>query len=393
VSPPILADKAFVRATITNFFFFFSLNCFILLPLYIEGIGGTEIEIGVVMGVYNAVGILCQPLVGPLVDAFGRRPFMLVGAGLVTVAALLATAAPSIPMLAFVRGLQGVGFSAFFVANYSYVLDRTPPARRGWALGIYGVAGLVATAVAPLIGERMVRRMGFRPLFFLATTMAVVAAGYVWSLPRGRPGSPLPVAGSLWERGGLDELRHRHMAVTLFFGLGAGTIFVFLPTFADSLGVETLALFYTAFAVAAIGVRVFGGRLIDTHGRRAVIVPSMFVQTGATALLALLGFLVSRTSLTPVVPVLFVAGLMSGSAHGLLYPGLAALVTDHAPETRRGVIVAMFSAVFLVGQTVGSFAFGYITHAIGYAFMWTMLASLLLLGAALSMSLTDRRAP
>jgi hypothetical protein len=36
VSSPILADKAFVRATITNFFFFFSLNCFILLT---HGIG------------------------------------------------------------------------------------------------------------------------------------------------------------------------------------------------------------------------------------------------------------------------------------------------------------------------------------------------------------------
>jgi len=392
VSSPILADKAFVRATITNFFFFFSLNCFILLPLYIEGIGGTEIEIGVVMGVYNAVGILCQPLVGPLVDAFGRRPFMLVGAGLVTVAALLATAAPSIPVLAIVRGLQGIGFSAFFVANYSYVLDLTPPERRGWALGIYGVAGLVATAVAPLIGEAIVRKLGFRPLFGLAAALALVAAGFVWRLPGGRPGGPPPLAGSFWERGGLDELRHRHMAVTLFFGLGTGTIFVFLPTFADSLGVETLSLFYTAFAVAAIGVRVFGGRLIDTHGRRAVIVPSMFVYTGATALLALLGFGVSRSSLTPVVPVLFVAGLMAGGAHGLLYPGLAALVTDTALETRRGVIVAMFSAVFLVGQTAGSFAFGYITHAIGYAFMWTMLASLFLLGTALSMSLTERRA-
>jgi len=391
VSSLILADKAFVRATITNFFFFFSLNCFILLPLYIEGAGGTEIEIGLVMGLYNAVGILCQPLVGAWVDALGRRPFMLLGAGIVTVSALLAAGAPSIPMLAFVRALQGVGFSAFFVANYSYVLDLTPPARRGWALGIYGVAGLVATAVAPLIGEWVIRRMGFRPLFGLAAVLAMVAAVFVWRLPGGRPGGPLPVAGSLWERGGLDELRHRHMAVTLFFGLGAGTVFVFLPTFADSLGVETLALFYTAFAVAAIGVRVFGGRLIDTHGRRAVIVPSMLVQTGAVALLALLGFLVSRTSLTPVVPVLFVAGLMSGGAHGLLYPGLAALVTDHAPQTRRGVIVAMFGAVFLVGQTAGSFVFGYITHGIGYAFMWTMLASLLLLGSALSMSLTDRR--
>jgi MFS family permease len=391
VSPPILADKAFVRATITNFFFFFSLNCFILLPLYIEGAGGTEIEIGVVMGLYNAVGILCQPIVGPLVDALGRRPFMLLGAGLVTASSLLAAAAPSIPMLAAVRVLQGIGFSAFFVANYSYVIDLTPPARRGWALGIYGVAGLVATAVAPLIGEGMIRRMGFRPLFFMAAAMAAVTAGYVWSLPSGRPGGPLPLAGSLWERGGLDELRHRHMAVTLFFGLGAGTIFVFLPTFADGLGVETLSLFYTAFAVAAIGVRVFGGRLIDTHGRRAVIVPSMFVYTGSTALLAVLGFVVSRTSLTPVVPVLFVAGLMAGGAHGLLYPGLAALVTDHAPEARRGVVIAMFSTVFLVGQTAGSFAFGYIAHAIGYALTWTMLTALLLIGSALSMSLSDRR--
>jgi MFS family permease len=391
VSPPILADKAFVRATITNFFFFFSLNCFILLPLYIEGAGGTEIEIGIVMGLYNAVGILCQPIVGPLVDALGRRPFMLLGAGLVTASSLLAAAAPSIPMLAAVRVLQGIGFSAFFVANYSYVIDLTPPARRGWALGIYGVAGLVATAVAPLIGEGMIRRMGFRPLFFMAAAMAAVTAGYVWSLPSGRPGGPLPLAGSLWERGGLDELRHRHMAVTLFFGLGAGTIFVFLPTFADGLGVETLSLFYTAFAVAAIGVRVFGGRMIDTHGRRAVIVPSMFVYTGSTALLAVLGFVVSRTSLTPVVPVLFVAGLMAGGAHGLLYPGLAALVTDHAPEARRGVVIAMFSTVFLVGQTAGSFAFGYIAHAIGYALTWTMLTALLLIGSALSMSLSDRR--
>jgi len=88
-----------------------------------------------------------------------------------------------------------------------------------------------------------------------------------------------------------------------------------------------------------------------------------------------------------------VAGLMSGGAHGLLYPGLAALVTDHAPATRRGVIVAMFSAVFLVGQTAGSFVFGYVAHAIGYAFMWLILASLLLIGCALSLTLADHRTP
>ena len=384
---PILADNAFFRATITNFFFFFSMNGFILLPLYIHGLGGTAVDIGVVMGLFNAVGILCQPVVGPWIDALGRKPFMLAGVGLVIAAALLAAAVPSIPALVLVRVLQGLGFSCFFVANYSYVIDLVPPARRGWALGLYGVAGLVATALAPLVGEWVIRRFGFRPLFAMSAALAVVAAVFVWYLEERRREVALPVRGFPWERGGLADLFHLSMAVTLFFGLGAGTIFVFLPTFAESLGVRTLALFYTAYAVAAIGVRVFGGRLIDTRGRRAVIVPSMFIQTGATALLAMLGFLVTRTSETPVVPVLFLAGLMSGCAHGFLYPGLAALVTDQTPETRRGVVVGIFSAVFLAGQTSGSFLFGYVTHAVGYAFMWSVLSAFLLVGSALSMKM------
>jgi hypothetical protein len=54
-----------VRATVTNFFYFLGLNGFVLLPLYIQQLGGAEIEIGLVMGVHSAVGIVCQPLIGP----------------------------------------------------------------------------------------------------------------------------------------------------------------------------------------------------------------------------------------------------------------------------------------------------------------------------------------
>lgn len=44
---PILADNAFFRTTITHSFFFFSMNGFILLPLHVHGVGGTQVEIGV----------------------------------------------------------------------------------------------------------------------------------------------------------------------------------------------------------------------------------------------------------------------------------------------------------------------------------------------------------
>ena len=372
----------------TNFFFFLGLNAFLLLPLYIQLLGGNEIEIGLVMGLYSGVGIVCQPLIGPWVDIVGRRPFMLVGIGLTLAAALLATVPGGVILLAVVRVLQGVGFSMFFVASFSYVVDIIPPAERGWALGIYGVSGFVATAVAPLLSEWAIRTAGFRILFALSAAVMLVPAVLVWPLreqPRalGLPARLAPGA----VRAALEDVLHRHMFVTMFFGLGSGTIFAFLPTFAEDLGVTTLSLFYTAYAVSAIGVRVAGGRLIDTRGRRAVIVPSMFVQVAATGLLALLGVLVTRTSATPVLPGLFVTGLLAGGAHGFLYPGLAALVTDTTPAERRAAVVSIFSAMFLVGQTAGAFTFGWVANAVGYGSMWAALTALLLVGCLVALRL------
>jgi MFS family permease len=386
----ILAPTPFVRATVTNFFFFLSLNGFVLLPIYIQQLGGNEIQIGLVMGVYSAVGILCQPLIGPWVDVVGRRPFMLVGIGLNLAAALLAAAPGGIGLLALVRALQGVGLSLYFVAAFSYVVDIVPPAQRGWALGIYGISGFVSTAVAPLIGEWVVRTAGFRTLFLFSAALSLVPAVLVWPLPE------TPRIGVLSGRlapgavrAALEDVLHRHMLLAMFFGLGSGTIFAFLPTFAEDLGVTTLSLFYTAYSLAAIVVRLAGGRLIDTRGRRAVIVPSTFVQALATGLLALLGVLVTRTSATPVLPVLFVAGLLAGGAHGLLYPALAALVTDATPPDRRGAVVGLFSAVMLVGQSAGAFAFGYVANALGYGSMWALLTALLLVGGLVSLRLDE----
>src|SRR5262245_5837006 len=246
------------------------------------------------MGVYSAVGIVCQPLVGPWVDALGRRAFMIAGTALVLAASLLPIAFDSIGVFALVRALHGVGFSIYFVAMFSFVVDLVPATQRGWALGIFGVSGFIATAVAPLLGEWIVRSVGFRMLFVISAMLGAVPLALVLRLggPR-RAAATAPAPG--WMLAGLSDVLQRHMVVSLFFGLGSGTIFAFLPTFAQSLAVATLSLFYTAYAGAAIAVRVFGGRLIDTHGRRAVIVHSMFLQASASELCASVGLLVTSS--------------------------------------------------------------------------------------------------
>jgi predicted MFS family arabinose efflux permease len=113
----------------------------------------------------------------------------------------------------------------------------------------------------------------------------------------------------------------------------------------------------------------------------------MFFQALATALLAGLELIAARTRVLPVLPGLVLAGLMAGGAHGFLYPGLAALVADQAAAARRGAVVGVFSAVFLVGNASGAFLFGYVAHALGYGYMWALLTAILLAGAGLSLGL------
>ena len=372
---------------ITNTLFFASMNGFLLLPLYIQRLGGTEAQIGLVQGMYSAAGILCQPMIGLWVDRVGRRTFMLVGATLLVVGAAGFVAVASIPVFGLLRAVHGLAFSAFFVANYVHVVDLVPPERRGWALGIYGLSGMVSTALAPALGELIIRHAGYVPAFALSTAIGAMALFLVVRNHDARPASPGAGPGLAELAEGLAELRRVHMILGFFFGIASGTVFTFLPSFAELLGVRGLGLFYTGYSGAAIAVRIAGGQLIDTRGRRAVIVPSMFVITAATGILAVLATFLDRATWLPVLPFLVLAGVLAGASHGFLYPALSAMLVDLTPETRRGSAVGIFSAAVLAGTALGSITFGYVAHGFDYRVMWSGLSAVLLGGLWVSLRL------
>lgn len=357
-----------------NFLFFMSMNLFLLLPIHVQQMGGDEAHVGLVQGAYSLAGILFQPLVGLWVNRLGRGFFMRLGALLLALSAVGFLLSHSIPLHAVLRALQGLAFSAFFVASYIHIVDLVPIDRRGWALGIFGLSGLTSTALAPLLGEAVIRQAGFRWCFVLAALLAAGAFTIILRTRGIRPPEPGGGPGLEELREGLEELYRVHMVLGFFFGLGTGTLFTFVPTFAEQLGVTGLGLFYTAYSVSAVAVRVFGGDLIDTRGRRAVIVPCMIIFAAAVCIFALLAGAVGPGVRVPVLPFIFLAGLLGGAAHGFLYPALSALLVDVTPEARRATTVGIFSAVCLLGNAVGAVVFGYIARGAGYTPMWIALA-------------------
>ena len=61
---------------------------FLLLPVYLHGIGSSPAQIGLVAGLMRISMLVARPIAGRLLDRFGRRPVIMAG-GLVAIASIL----------------------------------------------------------------------------------------------------------------------------------------------------------------------------------------------------------------------------------------------------------------------------------------------------------------
>jgi MFS transporter, DHA1 family, multidrug resistance protein len=129
-----------------------------------------------------------QLIAGPLSDRFGRRPVLLWGTALYTIACTGGALAPDIESLIAWRALQGVAIATAVTSGRSVVRDLFRPIdgakTMSRALGGLGVIAMVA----PLVGGLLVHLLGWRsalaaPALFGAATFGFVAWKFVETIP------------------------------------------------------------------------------------------------------------------------------------------------------------------------------------------------------------------
>ena len=255
--------------------------------LYLPALPTVQRELGATIGAAQltlsaliiAFG-LSQLVCGPLADRFGRRPVLLSGLALYTLASLFSAAAQSVEALIGWRALQGVAMAAAVTCGRSIVRDLFEPGEgaRMMSRALTGL-GFIA-ALSPLAGGFLVDRLNWHaallaPCVFGAVTLAFVAWRFEETVTVRNPGATR--VRTLLHNWGevLANPTFRAWAALsactyggLFFML-AGSAFVFI----DVLGVSRPAYgaILGSMSVAYIGGTVLCRRLLARHGLRGAV--------------------------------------------------------------------------------------------------------------------------
>ena len=199
-----------------------------------------------------------QLLVGPLSDLFGRRPVVIAGLALTTIASIGAMTTSTVGGLIVARILQSLGASTGLVIGRAIIRDLFDRDRAASMIGLVSTVMVVAPMVSPLIGGIVDTAFGWEAIFVLVA----VASGLVliWAtlgLPETRM-RPLPGHEQPRLRSELGKLlcSRSFAGYVLAASLGSAPFFTFLaggPHVVVTIMGRTSAEYGLWFAVTSLG--------------------------------------------------------------------------------------------------------------------------------------------
>jgi EmrB/QacA subfamily drug resistance transporter len=337
-------------------------------------------------------------------DRLGRRRVFAAGLALFAAASAGCALAPDAAALIAARAVQGAGAATIMPMALALLNGAFPPARRGWAIGIYGGVTALAAVAGPVLGGVVTQGLGWQWIFWLNVPIALAAIplvllrineatgpggavdlpglllvtaaalGLVWGLVRGNTagwgsaevigtlagGVVAAVAFAAWER----HATHPMLPVRLFrsaaFSAGNAAIFainasltgvIFLmPQFQqvvagqDPLGAG-LRLLPWGIAPFLIGPRA--GALADRIGERTLVVTGSLLQAAGIAWIAAVAG-PSSGYLALIAPMSIV-----GAGFALTIPAVTRSVTSTVPAADIGTASGAFTTMRQLGGAFG----------------------------------------
>ncbi len=124
---------------------------------------------------YLVSNAIVLPLSGWLSSIVGRKNFYMGCVALFTISSFLCGLAPNLAVLIVCRVLQGAGGGGLQPSEQAILADTFPPAKRGMAFAVYGMAVVTAPAIGPTLGGWITDNFTWRWIFFINIPVGILS--------------------------------------------------------------------------------------------------------------------------------------------------------------------------------------------------------------------------
>jgi MFS transporter, DHA1 family, multidrug resistance protein len=314
---------------------------------------------------YLAAFAVGQLIIGPLSDRYGRRPILIIGFAVFTLASLACAVAPGIALLTVARAFQGLGACAGLVVTRAVIGDAFDSAATARIMGYAAMAMGVSPAIAPLIGGSLEVWFGWRSVFWFTTAYGAICLLLTWTVLRETRhvrGHAVGLIGQLWRDYRSLMRSPNFLAFTATSGLSTAGFFAFMSAaplvFIGAFGMRpdlfgsVILLFPLGFITGSFVTTRLTGRFglvrLTIWGSVAV-----FAATLVLTALPLAGF-IGAAAVIVCIPFI-------GFFHGLVSPtGIAGAVSARPDIVGAGAAFAGFAhlaVASLVATAMGTLVY------------------------------------
>ena len=342
-------------------------------------LGATPVEMQQTLSAYLFGFAFMNLFHGALADSFGRRPVVLWGIALFTIASAGCALSQSIGQLVFFRAVQGLSTGAGIVVSRAVIRDMFPPAQAQQVMSQVTIYFGVAPAVAPIVGGWLFVHTGWHSIFwFLALVGAILWITNFRLLPETlhpshrQPFNVRHLMRGYWALGS----SRKFLLLALASGVPFNGMFLYVLSAPAFLG-EHLKLeptqFFWFFVLTISGI--MGGAWLS--GRLAGrIAPKRQIRHGFVIMFVVgIANVALNTVLAPYPAWALLPIAIFSFGWALMVPVVTLLVLDLVPE-RRGMASSLQA---FVGSTANGVVAGVISPLVMHSALGLATASLLMM--------------
>ncbi|MGG1876281.1 MFS transporter [Paenibacillus cisolokensis] len=366
---------SFISLTVSSFLLFLNLHMLLSsFSSYVKNeLSATDLQVSLVTSVFAASAIATRFMAAVLLKRMSSNRLLFIGLIISAAATALSSLPGSVEGLLIIRVGYGIGFGIASTILPTLVSQMIPLRRMGEGIGYFGLSTSMAMSVGPMIGLNVMGEFGFGtltpagsavvlmmlPLLLLTRALPPSSRSSARDKARADAAMEQKQEGDGEARGFNRKLLFPAL-LNVILAITYSGLLSFIALYGEIVHLPQVGLFFLFNAITIIVIRPISGRIFDSRGHAAVLIPAAAMVVASMLVL----------SFATTLGMLIVSALLYGLGFGAIQPTIQAWMIRRSSPEQYGAANSMFYNSTDFGVAIGAVLLGAIASATDYAVMY-----------------------